>query len=82
MKPSFPKPANKPPGLSQKNIDSIVQLEQGFLRERSTLDWASDVISTFVGSVHFVIAHTLLIAAWVVVNLPSVWGHKLSRSAG
>lgn len=68
------KPKNKPPGLSQKNIDSIVQLEQGFLRERSTLDWASDVISTFVGSVYFVIAHTVLIAAWVVVNIPSVWG--------
>ena len=68
------KPKNKPPGLSQKNIDSIVQLEQGFLRERSTLDWASDVISTFVGSVHFVIAHTVLIAAWVIVNMPGVWG--------
>jgi uncharacterized membrane protein len=62
-------PPAKPPGLSQRNIDSIVQLEQGFLRERTTLDWLSDKITTFVGSIYFVIAHVLLIAAWVLVNV-------------
>ena len=67
------KPTTKPPGLSQRNIDSIVQLEQGFMRERSKLDSASDAISTFVGSVRFVIAHFLLISAWVVVNLAPAW---------
>jgi uncharacterized membrane protein len=63
------KPATKGPGLSQRNIDSIVQLEQGFLRERTTLDRLSDRISTFVGSIYFVIAHVLLISAWVLVNV-------------
>lgn len=63
------KPPPKPPGLSQRNIDSIVQLEQGFLRERTTLDVWSDKITTFAGSIYFVIAHVLLIAAWVLVNL-------------
>jgi uncharacterized membrane protein len=63
------KPAAKPPGLSQRNIDSIVQLEQGFLRERTTLDLWSDKITTFAGSIYFVIAHVLLIATWVITNL-------------
>ena len=39
------------------------------MRERSTLDWLSDKITTFVGSIYFVIAHVLLIAAWVVANV-------------
>ena len=69
------KPTDKKPGLSQRNIDSIVQLEQGFMRGRSGLDRASDLISTFVGSVYFVIAHTVLISAWVGANvLPGLWG--------
>jgi uncharacterized membrane protein len=63
------KPAEKPPGLSQRNIDSIVQLEQGFLRERTTLDVWSDRITTFAGSIYFVIAHVLLISTWVAANL-------------
>lgn len=63
------KPASKPPGLSQRNIDSIVQLEQGFLRERTTLDVWSDRITTFAGSIYFVIAHFFLISAWVLVNV-------------
>ena len=68
MKPPA-KPATQPPGLSQRNIDSIVQLEQGFLRERTTLDVWSDKITTFAGSIYFVIAHVLLIFAWVMVNV-------------
>ena len=63
------KPAAQPPGLSQRNIDSIVQLEQGFLRERTTLDVWSDRITTFAGSIYFVIAHFVLISSWVLVNV-------------
>ena len=63
------KPAPNASGLSQRNIDSIVQLEQGFLRERTTLDVWSDKITAFAGSIYFVLAHVLFIAAWVLVNL-------------
>ena len=43
------------------------------MRDRSTLDWISDRISTFVGSIYFVIAHLALISVWVVVNVTPAW---------
>jgi uncharacterized membrane protein len=61
-------PGDKVPGVTQRNIDAIAQLEQEFSRQRTPLDRVSDGITAFVGSVQFVIAHAALILAWVLVN--------------
>jgi uncharacterized membrane protein len=66
-------PAEKIPGLTQRNIEAIAQLEQEFRRQRTSLDRASDAISAFVGSIQFVIAHALGIAAWVALNIGLLW---------
>jgi uncharacterized membrane protein len=66
-------PSDKIPALTQRNIESIAQLEQEFRRQRTSLDRASDAISAFVGSIQFVVAHALAIAAWVALNIGLLW---------
>jgi uncharacterized membrane protein len=61
-------PGDKVPGVTQRNIEAVTQLEQEFSRQRTLLDRVSDRISAFVGSVQFVLAHAGLILAWVLLN--------------
>jgi uncharacterized membrane protein len=56
------------PAVVRKNISSITELEKEFAQERSTLDRISDGISTFAGSVQFIIAHVVVFGAWVLLN--------------
>jgi uncharacterized membrane protein len=67
-------PADKIPAIARRNIEAVVRLEQEVLLRRSRLDRASDAISAFVGSIRFVLAHALAIAAWVAVNAGAVPG--------
>jgi uncharacterized membrane protein len=69
--------SEKVSGVAQRNIEAITQLEQGMLRQRTTLDHVSDVITAFVGSIQFVIAHALALMAWVVVNLRVIPGIRV-----
>lgn len=55
------------PGVA-KNIETIMQIEQEFLRRRSSVDRLSDLISRVAGTISFVIVHLLCLAAWIVVN--------------
>jgi len=64
------------PAVVRQNIDSITQLEQEFARQRSSLDRVSDAITGFVGSIHFVLAHVVFFAAWIVLNAPGVLGTR------
>jgi uncharacterized membrane protein len=73
MQPSSPSPSDRIPGLTQRNIEAIAQLEQEFRQQRSRLDRGSDAISAFVGSIQFVIAHAVGLAAWVALNIGLVW---------
>lgn len=62
------KPTKKPPGLSRRNIESIVQLEQEFMRARTRLDRISDAVSNFVGSIYSLVMHAALIVTWITIN--------------
>lgn len=61
-------PGDKMPGVTQRNIEAIAQLEQEFSRQRTLVDRVSDRITGFVGSVQFVLAHGCVILAWVLFN--------------
>jgi uncharacterized membrane protein len=58
----------------KRNIESISQLEQEYLRQRSTVARFSDWITDVVGSPLFFTAHVLWFASWVVVNTIDVFG--------
>jgi uncharacterized membrane protein len=64
--------ASSPPGTViagvAKNIETIMQIEQEFLRRRSRVDRISDMISRLAGSIGFVIAHVFGFTGWIVVN--------------
>jgi uncharacterized membrane protein len=61
-------PGDKVPGVTQRNIEAIAQLEQELHRQRTLVDRVSDRITSFVGSVQFVIAHAAVILGWVLLN--------------
>jgi uncharacterized membrane protein len=58
----------------KKNITSIAQLEHEFAEQRTHLDRVSDTISTFVGSIQFILAHAIVFLIWVVINTTWVLG--------
>ena len=62
------------PGLAKENIETIMQIEQEFLRQRSVVDRLGDGISRFAGSIAFVIAHIVGFAGWILVNLGVIPG--------
>lgn len=56
------------PPIIRDNIHSIAQLDAEVLRHRSLLDRVSDAISNFAGSIGFIFAHGVVLAAWVIAN--------------
>jgi uncharacterized membrane protein len=55
------------PGVA-KNIETIMLIEQEFLRRRSRVDRLSDTISRLAGSIGFAIAHVFCFACWIILN--------------
>jgi uncharacterized membrane protein len=53
---------------TQSHIDSIARQEHDFLEQRNVSERVSDRIAGFAGSMHFVLIHVSLVAAWVLVN--------------
>jgi uncharacterized membrane protein len=51
-----------------ENIETVARLEQQFLEHRNLKDRAGDAIAGFIGSMTFVIAQTIAIVAWIVIN--------------
>jgi uncharacterized membrane protein len=60
------KPAVSP--AVRKNISSIAELEKELANQRAPLDRVSDNITSFTGSIRFIIAHVLFFAAWFLIN--------------
>jgi len=56
------------PEAARTNIESIAQIEQEFVRQRSPADRIGQAITRFAGSFSFVACHLLGIGAWVLVN--------------
>jgi uncharacterized membrane protein len=74
MKKWFGKQGSTISDTVKRNIDSIAQLEQEFLRQRSTVDCLSDRITDVAGSQMFITAHILWFAGWVIVNTFDIFG--------
>src|SRR5262245_36681247 len=62
------------PPVVLKNISSLNEVEQELARQRSPLDRISDTITSFTGSVRFIIAHLIFFAVWVVLNVQWLLG--------
>lgn len=63
--------AESPPkisGSAKGNIESIAQLEQEFVRQRSAIDRLGESISRYAGSLGFAVAHVCGVSGWVAVN--------------
>ncbi len=56
------------PPSAQANINTVVQLEEASLRDRTLADKASDAIANFVGSILFVVIHIVWFGVWVALN--------------
>jgi uncharacterized membrane protein len=57
-----------------QNIETIVRLEEEFLKDRSLWDRMSDAIANFTGSVVFVLLHLAVFTLWFIINLGGIPG--------
>ena len=53
---------------AKKNVETIGQVEQQLLRQRSRMERVGEGIARLFGSLYFVVAHALFISAWVLLN--------------
>jgi uncharacterized membrane protein len=59
---------------AKKNVETIAQVEQQLLRQRSRMERVGEAIARFFGSLYFIVAHVLFIAGWVLVNIGRIPG--------
>jgi uncharacterized membrane protein len=63
---------NEPPpkisGTAKGNIESIAQIEQAFVRQRSGVDRLGETISRYAGSPGFAVAHLCGVSGWMAIN--------------
>ena len=69
-------PPSRPPGRTphlnavvHRNIDSLLRRQRETERRASPTDRIADAITTFTGSMRFVIIHLALFGTWIVWNL-------------
>jgi uncharacterized membrane protein len=53
----------------ERNVRAIADLEREAMEERTAADRCSDAITRVVGSAGFVVAHAVLFAGWIAINL-------------
>ncbi len=58
----------KIPAAARTNIESIAQIEQQFVRQRSLADRVGQTITRFAGSLSCVACHLLGVGAWIYWN--------------
>jgi uncharacterized membrane protein len=59
--------------MTERNVQTIVRLEEAAKPERAKSDQIADVIANFCGSMPFVWAHLIWFAAWIFINtLPGI----------
>jgi uncharacterized membrane protein len=56
-------------GSAQGNIESITQIEQEFVRQRSRIDRLGETISRSAGSMGFAVGHVCGVIGWVMINV-------------
>lgn len=62
------------PTAIQKNIARVAEVEQELARQQTPVDRISDIITSFTGSIRFIIAHAVFFVVWVVINAAFVLG--------
>lgn len=55
--------------MTERNVQTIVQLEEAARVNRSGSDRIAGAIAKFCGSMSFVWAHVILFAAWLILNI-------------
>ena len=65
---------NPAPSLISENIEAIVQVEEEALSRRSVSGAGMEAIGSFVGTASFVVAHAIIVALWVVINVGLIPG--------
>ena len=55
--------------LTQRNVESILRLEEAAKEERTQSDRMAEVIAKFCGSMTFVWVHVVWFGGWIVLNL-------------
>lgn len=58
----------------KRNIDSIAEIEQEFLRQRSTVACISDRIANIAASPFFIMGHLVWFANWILINTFGCFG--------
>ena len=61
---------------TQHNIDAIAKLEHEALGRRTITERVSEVITSLVGNMGFLLAQLILISGWILVNLHAIPGLK------
>ena len=56
-------------GSAKGNIESIGQIEQDFVRHRSTVDRLGETISRYAGSIGFAVTHVCGVSGWLAINV-------------
>jgi uncharacterized membrane protein len=61
---------------TERNIQTVANLERRFRDERTWLDRVSDAIGGFSGSIYFVLLHVIGISIWLLINAGHFFGVK------
>lgn len=61
---------------TERNIETIANLERRFLRDRTWLDYIADTIADFSGSIYFVLLHVCWITLWFLINTGHFFGFR------
>jgi uncharacterized membrane protein len=54
--------------LTQRNIETIAEMERAALEERSKIDRITDAIAGFCGNIAFVWVHVAWFGGWIAIN--------------
>jgi uncharacterized membrane protein len=61
--------------LTQRNVETILKLDETAKANRTKSDCIADAISNFCGSMAFVWAHLIGFASWIIINIIPGVGH-------
>lgn len=59
---------------TERNIETVANLERRFLRDRRWLDYIADAIAGFSGSIYFVLIHVVWLTLWFLINTGHFFG--------
>ena len=62
-------PSRRAEELTQRNVETILELERAAKEERSPSDRVAEVVAKFCGSMVFVWVHVIWFVCWILINL-------------